>query len=125
MVKNLPSAFSTPNLSNRRKLEGEEHGSSSRGGRGGGGDPFPTPGGSGGPMNLEKSSSYINGSGGGGQSRHRSCSPVNCSPNARDKGQDDRGDDYPGDGERDINGTPNSDITDRSTPDDPHISKRK
>jgi hypothetical protein len=130
-VKSLPSAFSTPSHSNRRKLEsiveggGMEH-QQQRTHRGGNneGNSFGG-GGGGGAINLDKSSPspYMN----GGQSRHRSCSPVNCSPSSRERGEQgerERSDDYPGE-ERDANGTPNSDMTDRSTPDESHISKRK
>lgn len=138
-VKNLSSAFTAPNLSNRRKLdsivesviEQHQHSNRSRGVSQQDGNSFVTPSvSSGGVMNLDKSStnssSYMN----GGQSRHRSCSPanpVNCSPSGREKQEErerDRLDEYPGD-DRDGNGTPNSDMTDRSTPEDAHMSKRK
>jgi len=151
-VKGLPSAFSTPNLSNRRKLESEieqHHQQSNRsrgsgGGGGGGGsqqddrNSFVAPSAiSVGVINLDKSSTsansvnYMN----GGQSKHRSCSPasnhpVNCSPSSssgreKQQQQEDRDDYHGGTDDRDGNGTPNSDMTDRSTPEDTHLSKRK
>jgi hypothetical protein len=156
-VKGLPSAFTAPNLSNRRKLESvvesviEQHQQQSNRSRGSGGggvsnqqqderNSFVTPSASSvGVINLDKSSSsantmsYMN----GGQSKHRSCSPatnhpVNCSPSSREKqGQQqqqesgDRDDYHREVDDRDGNGTPNSDMTDRSTPEDAHLSKRK
>lgn len=127
IIKNLPSAFSTPSLSNRRKLEAlaaaaaaEEQQHNSRNSRpSAGGDNFAQ-----GASGMEKS--YLS-NGNNNNHRHRSCSPVNCSPNnaaGRAEKHEDRDGEGDYEGRDNVNGTPNSDITDRSTPDEGHISSK-
>ncbi|XP_035701785.1 E3 ubiquitin-protein ligase RNF220 isoform X2 [Folsomia candida] len=128
IIKNLPSAFSTPSLSNRRKLEAlaaaaaaEEQQHNSRNSRpSAGGDNFAQ-----GASGMEKS--YLS-NGNNNNHRHRSCSPVNCSPNnaaGRAEKHEDRDGEGDYEGRDNVNGTPNSDITDRSTPDEGHISSKR
>lgn len=151
-VKGLSSAFTAANLvNNRRKLDSivesvieQQHHQSGRSRGSGAGAPSQSQqneqnaysqgsSASGvGVINLDKSASsgasFMN----GGQSRHRSSSPASSnvhvptsSPSVKQEERDrDRADECTGD-ERDGNGTPNSDVTERSTPEDAHPSKSK
>lgn len=150
-VKGLSSAFTAANLvNNRRKLDTladnidqQHHGGGRSRGSGGSSAPSQSQQNDGGysqqgsangagVINLDKStssgSSSSSGFMNGGQSRHRTSSPSsvhlpNNSPSVKQEERD-RGDDCGGD-ERDGNGTPNSDVTERSTPEDTHPSKSK
>lgn len=151
-VKGLSSAFTAANLvNNRRKLDSivesvieQQHHQSGRS-RGSGGEAQrgqsqqneqnaysqQASASAAGVINLDKSSSasaagFMN----GGQSRHRSSSPTsinvhvpNSSPSVKQEERD-RADECAGD-DRDGNGTPHSDVTERSTPEDAHPSKSK
>jgi len=150
-VKGLSSAFTAANLvNNRRKLDSivesvieQQHHQSGRS-RGSTAAPSQSQqneqnaysqasASGGGVINLDKStSSATSGFMNGGLSRHRSSSPANInvhvpssSPSVKlEERERDRSDECAGD-DRDGNGTPNSDVTERSTPEDTHPSKRK